>query len=57
MQEIRSTNERLISKIEEMESNQKCNVTTSEIMELRKTVRRYEVENTRLKVERISQEH
>ena len=54
MQEIRSTNERLISKIEEIESNQKSKVTTSEIMEMRKMIRKYEVENTRLKVERIS---
>lgn len=53
MDEIRQTNEKLIRKIEELESNQKStNVTEEHLQVMQQMIRRYEAENMGLKDEK-----
>jgi Zn-dependent oligopeptidase len=55
MEEIRQTNEKLIRKIEELESNQKSAKVTEEHMQvMHQMIRRYEAENIGLKDEKGS---
>lgn len=52
MDDIRQTNEKLIRKIEELESNQKSSKVTEEHLQvMQKMIRRYEAENIDLKDE------
>jgi len=53
MDEIRQTNEKLIRKIEELESNQKSTKVTEEHLQvMQQMIRRYEAENMGLKDEK-----
>jgi hypothetical protein len=53
MDEIRQTNEKLIRKIEELESNQKSTKVNEEHLQvMQQMIRRYEAENMGLKDEK-----
>jgi hypothetical protein len=53
MDEIRQTNEKLIRKIEELESNQKSTKVNEEHLQvMQQMIRRYEAENLGLKDEK-----
>jgi Zn-dependent oligopeptidase len=55
MEEIRQTNQKLVKKIEELESNQKsAKVTEEHLQVMQQMMRRYEAENIGLKDEKGS---
>jgi Zn-dependent oligopeptidase len=55
MEEIRQTNQKLVRKIEELESNQKsAKVTEEHLQVMQQMMRRYEAENIGLKDEKGS---